>query len=66
MNEMKKLPNGAQVHKSSFVDGRGDRSAPARKIWHFCHVMGGAVIGERCSLGQNLWSSCRAPNSART
>ena len=24
------------------------------KIWHFCHVLGGAVIGERCSFGQNV------------
>jgi UDP-2-acetamido-3-amino-2,3-dideoxy-glucuronate N-acetyltransferase len=24
------------------------------KIWHFCHVMPGAVIGERCTLGQNV------------
>ena len=24
------------------------------KVWHFCHVLGGAVIGERCSLGQNV------------
>src|SRR3954454_4144853 len=24
------------------------------KVWHFCHVMPGAVIGERCSLGQNV------------
>lgn len=41
------------VHPSSFVDegatvGRGTR------IWHFCHVMPGAVIGEDCSLGQNV------------
>jgi UDP-2-acetamido-3-amino-2,3-dideoxy-glucuronate N-acetyltransferase len=24
------------------------------KVWHFCHVLGGAVIGARCSLGQNV------------
>ena len=30
------------------------RSATGTKIWHFCHVMPGAVIGERCSLGQNV------------
>ena len=29
-------------------------SAPGTKIWHFCHVMPGAVIGERCNLGQNV------------
>ena len=25
------------------------------KIWHFCHVMAGARIGERCILGQNVF-----------
>ena len=24
------------------------------KIWHFCHILPGAVIGERCNLGQNV------------
>jgi UDP-2-acetamido-3-amino-2,3-dideoxy-glucuronate N-acetyltransferase len=24
------------------------------KIWHFSHVMAGAIIGERCNLGQNV------------
>ena len=24
------------------------------KIWHFSHVMGGAELGERCNLGQNV------------
>ena len=39
------------VHPSSYVDdnvtiGKGTR------IWHFCHIQGGAKIGENCSLGQ--------------
>ncbi len=41
------------VHESSYIDdgaviGRGTR------IWHFCHLLAGAVIGERCTLGQNV------------
>jgi UDP-2-acetamido-3-amino-2,3-dideoxy-glucuronate N-acetyltransferase len=24
------------------------------KVWHFCHVMAGAVIGAGCSLGQHV------------
>jgi UDP-2-acetamido-3-amino-2,3-dideoxy-glucuronate N-acetyltransferase len=24
------------------------------KIWHFCHLMPGAVIGKKCILGQNV------------
>ena len=25
------------------------------KIWHFCHIMSGAEIGERCGFGQNVF-----------
>jgi UDP-2-acetamido-3-amino-2,3-dideoxy-glucuronate N-acetyltransferase len=41
------------VHQSSFVD-EGAVIGAGSKIWHFCHVMPGAVIGERCNLGQNV------------
>src|SRR6058998_1418801 len=41
------------VHESSYVDD-GAQVGRGTKIWHFCHVMAGAVIGERCSLGQNV------------
>ena len=41
------------VHESSYVDD-GVQIGRGTKIWHFCHVQGGAVIGERCSLGQNV------------
>ena len=42
------------VHPSAYVDqpctiGQGT------KVWHFCHVMAGARIGERCVLGQNVF-----------
>lgn len=41
------------VHSSSYVDddvviGKGT------KIWYFCHVQKGAVVGCNCSLGQNV------------
>ena len=41
------------VHPSSFVDD-GVRIGRGTKIWHFCHIMPGAEIGERCNLGQNV------------
>ncbi|HEX7939228.1 MAG TPA: acyltransferase [Gemmatimonadaceae bacterium] len=41
------------IHESSYVD-EGSRVGAGTKIWHFCHVMPGAVIGERCNLGQNV------------
>jgi len=41
------------VHETSCVDndvviGEGT------KIWHFCHIQGGARIGRHCVLGQNV------------
>lgn len=41
------------VHESSYVDAGATIGADT-KVWHFCHVMPGAVIGERCNLGQNV------------
>lgn len=41
------------VHESSYVDAGAEVGAGTR-IWHFCHVMPGAVIGEGCTLGQNV------------
>jgi UDP-2-acetamido-3-amino-2,3-dideoxy-glucuronate N-acetyltransferase len=43
----------AFVHESAYVDD-GATIGAGTKVWHFCHVLGGAVIGERCSLGQNV------------
>ena len=41
------------AHESAYVDD-GCRIGAGTKIWHFSHVMSGAVIGERCNLGQNV------------
>jgi UDP-2-acetamido-3-amino-2,3-dideoxy-glucuronate N-acetyltransferase len=41
------------VHPSAYVDEPCTIGA-GTKIWHFCHVMPGAQIGERCILGQNV------------
>jgi len=41
------------VHESAYVDD-GAVIGNGTKIWHFAHVMGGAVIGERCIFGQNV------------
>jgi UDP-2-acetamido-3-amino-2,3-dideoxy-glucuronate N-acetyltransferase len=43
----------AFVHESAYVDD-GATIGAGTKVWHFCHVLGGAVIGERCSFGQNV------------
>lgn len=41
------------VHESSYIDENvtiGDET----KIWHFCHIQSGAVIGKGATLGQNV------------
>lgn len=42
------------VHPSSWVD-EGARIGAGTHIWHFCHVMPTAEIGERCNIGQNVF-----------
>ncbi len=41
------------VHESSYVD-EGARIGKGTKVWHFSHIMPGAVLGERCNIGQNV------------
>ena len=41
------------VHPSSYID-EDVTIGEGTKIWHFCHVQRGAVIGKNCSLGQNV------------
>jgi UDP-2-acetamido-3-amino-2,3-dideoxy-glucuronate N-acetyltransferase len=42
------------VHESSYID-QGAIVGKGTKIWHFCHVMGKAVLGEGCNIGQNVF-----------
>lgn len=42
------------VHNSAQID-HGVHVGEGTKIWHFCHVMDGAVIGKSCVLGQNVF-----------
>ena len=42
------------VHPTSVV-GPNVAVGQGTRIWHFCHVMDGAEIGERCVLGQNVF-----------
>ena len=40
-------------HESAFVDENCTISE-GTKIWHFCHVQSGAIIGKKCVIGQNV------------
>ena len=57
MSDVRRIASGvspsATVHESSYVD-EGATVGAGTRIWHFCHVMPGAVIGARCNLGQNV------------
>ena len=52
MREDPRFP-GALIHVSAYVDGGASVGAGTR-IWHFCHVLPGTVIGRNCILGQNV------------
>ena len=47
------------AHETACVD-RGAIVGGGTRIWHFCHVMPGAVIGADCTLGQNVYVGARA------
>jgi len=40
-------------HESSYIDDNVVIGKDT-KIWHFCHILPGTKIGEKCSLGQNV------------
>ncbi len=41
------------AHNTAVID-EGSTIGAGTRIWHFSHIMPGAVIGERCNLGQNV------------
>ena len=41
------------VHQTACID-QGAVIGEGTKIWHFSHIMTGAVIGKRCNIGQNV------------
>jgi UDP-2-acetamido-3-amino-2,3-dideoxy-glucuronate N-acetyltransferase len=42
------------VHPTALIDPPCEIGVET-KVWHFCHVMANARIGERCILGQNVF-----------
>ena len=41
------------VHESSYID-EGSCIGKDTKIWHFSHIQSGAIIGDKCTIGQNV------------
>lgn len=46
-------------HATAVVD-RGARVGVGTRVWHFCHLMKGARIGDYCVLGQNVFVAGKA------
>ncbi|MDZ4792732.1 MAG: acyltransferase [Bacteroidota bacterium] len=42
------------AHPTAIID-EGAIIGTGTKIWHFCHIMPQAVIGENCVIGQNVF-----------
>jgi len=68
MNPEQQTPYFA--HPTAIIDPEAQVGA-GTKVWHFSHVMAGAVLGERCNLGQNvvvspgvtLGANCKVQNN---
>jgi len=41
------------AHETAVIE-EGCRIGAGSKIWHFSHIMTGAVLGEKCNIGQNV------------
>ena len=41
------------AHETAVID-EGCKIGKGSRIWHFSHIMSGAVLGEGCNLGQNV------------
>ena len=44
----------ATIHPTAIVD-EGATIGAGSRVWHWVHICSGAVIGERCSFGQNVF-----------
>jgi UDP-2-acetamido-3-amino-2,3-dideoxy-glucuronate N-acetyltransferase len=42
------------IHETAIVDP-GAKIGAGTRIWHWTHVCAGAVVGEQCSIGQNVF-----------
>jgi UDP-2-acetamido-3-amino-2,3-dideoxy-glucuronate N-acetyltransferase len=42
------------IHQSAIADA-GSQIGKGTRIWHFCHLMPGSVVGTNCNIGQNVF-----------
>lgn len=48
------MSTSASIHPSAIV-GTTALIGEGSRVWHFCHIMDGAVIGRRCVLGHSVF-----------
>lgn len=46
--------DSAKVHRTAVVE-RGVELGAGSRVWHFTHILKGAVVGARCVIGQNCY-----------
>jgi UDP-2-acetamido-3-amino-2,3-dideoxy-glucuronate N-acetyltransferase len=46
------FPDDVFIHPTAIIDDNVE-IGKGTKIWHFCHILSGSKIGERCNIGQN-------------
>lgn len=42
------------LHETAIID-EGAILGAGTRVWHHCHIRGGAQVGENCSLGKNVY-----------
>ena len=53
------MNNDSFIHETAIV-GENVTTGEGSKIWHWVHVISGAVIGKDCVLGQNVFVGGKA------
>ena len=46
--------SGIFIHPTAIVDS-GAKVGIGTRIWHWTHICAGAVIGDQCNIGQNVF-----------
>jgi len=49
----RQVARGFRAHPTAVID-EGAQIGEGTKIWHFSHIMAGAILGRNCNLGQNV------------
>ena len=51
--------NDQLIHSTAIID-KGSKIGIGTKIWHWTHICSGALVGDNCNLGQNVFVSGKA------